>query len=246
LPENGSAFVVFKEAAPQNYFISVKGPDSPVFSSGENNLKEINVWKNGDYEFTTSKNKTEKVSIAVPSPIELIGAWNVTFRSPFNDTSNETNFDKLVLWNESTDPFVKYFSGTAIYKKSFELTKEQANSLVRLQLGKVFDIARVSLNGKDLGITWTAPWRVDLTDVVKEGKNELEIVVTNCWSNRLIGDAHLAPGKRQTNTNVRLVPNRDKYPEVFRAIAATDPLMPSGLGGPVSVEFGKSVDLKLE
>ena len=245
LPENGSVFVIFREAAPRKHFISVNGPNNPVFSSGENNLTKVDFWKNGDYEFTISKNKIEKVPVTVTEPIELRDSWNVTFHSPFDETTNETNFNKLILWNESNDPVIKYFSGTAVYKLTFELSKEQASNLVRLQLGKVHDIARVFLNGKDLGVIWTAPWRVDLTSLVKEGTNVLEVAVTNCWSNRLIGDANLAPEKRSTNTNVRFVPNRDKYPEVYKAISATDPLMPSGLGGPVSIEFGKSVDIKL-
>lgn len=245
LPENGSAFVIFREAAPKKHFIALSGPGNPEFSSLEDNSVKANFWKNGDYGFTTSKNKIEKVSVTVPPLVEFSDSWNVTFKSMLEEAPNKTTFRNLALWNESNDPTIKYFSGTAVYEQSFELTKEQANSLVRLQLGKVFDIARVSVNGKDLGIVWTAPWRVDATGAVKQGINKLEIEITNCWSNRLIGDAHLDPEKRRTNTNVRLIPNRDKYPEIFKAISATDPLMPSGLGGPVSVEFGKSVDIKL-
>ena len=77
------------------------------------------------------------------------------------------------------------------------------------------------LNGKDLGIVWTAPWRVDISGVVKEKGNELEIEVVNTWLNRLVGDAHLPPEKRLAKTNVQ-------YP-------ANQPLMPSGLLGPVTV-----------
>ena len=141
--------------------------------------------------------------------------------------------------------FMKYFSGTAAYEKTFSVTEEQVKHPIRLQLGKVHDICRVWLNGKDLGVIWTAPWQIELTDAIKEGTNELTIEVTNCWSNRLIGDAGLPPDKRTTNTNVRLVSDRSKYSRLFQAVSATDPLMPSGLSGPVFIEIGEIQTVKL-
>ena len=65
------------------------------------------------------------------------------------------------------------------------------------------NVARVRLNGRDLGVVWTAPWRVEITGALKPGANELEIEVANLWPNRLIGDATLPKEKRLTVTNVR-------------------------------------------
>jgi hypothetical protein len=61
-------------------------------------------------------------------------------------------------------------------------------TLMFLDLGDVNHIARVRLNGRDLGVVWTAPWRVDISDVAREKANSLEIEITNVWANRLIGD----------------------------------------------------------
>ena len=49
-------------------------------------------------------------------------------------------------------------------------------------------MARIRLNGRDLGVVWTAPGQVDITTSVKAKRNRLEIEVANLWPNRLIGD----------------------------------------------------------
>jgi hypothetical protein len=85
---------------------------------------------------------------------------------------------------------------------------------------------------------------VDLTGFAKAGKNELEIKVTNLWVNRLIGDAGLPKSKRYTGTNASDRDPDKKYPQPpLRGYLPTDPLLPSGLLGPVSVEFGEHRDL---
>jgi hypothetical protein len=108
---------------------------------------------------------------------------------------------------------------------------------IRLCLGEVKCIAEVRLNGKDFGVVWTDPWSVELNGAVKAGKNELEIEVTNTWVNRLIGDAGLPENKRITKTNVRFLPEPAK--RSFQGFSPKDPLMPSGLIGPVRLEFGQ-------
>jgi hypothetical protein len=91
-----------------------------------------------------------------------------------------------------------------------------------LDVGTVHNVARVRLNGKDLGVIWCAPWRVDITEAVQTSGNRLEIDVANLWPNRLIGDAALPPEKRLTRTNV-----------VF---SKDQPLLPSGMLGPVTIQ----------
>ena len=66
---------------------------------------------------------------------------------------------------------------------------------ILLSLGTVNDLAEVSVNGGSLGILWKAPYQVDVTSALKAGENQLEIKVTNEWTNRLIGD-RLVPAKR--------------------------------------------------
>jgi hypothetical protein len=62
---------------------------------------------------------------------------------------------------------------------------------IYLDLGQVQVMAKVKLNGKDLGILWKPPYRVDVTGILKAGENTLEIGVTNLWINRMLGDEEL-------------------------------------------------------
>jgi len=79
---------------------------------------------------------------------------------------------------------------------------------------------------------------VNLAGSLKESVNELKIELTNCWANRLIGDAGLPENQWTTKTNVRCVPNRSEYTQGHQTFSAKDELMPSGLIGPVHIGFG--------
>jgi hypothetical protein len=92
-------------------------------------------------------------------------------------------------------------------------------------LGTVKDLAEVRLNGKRLGVVWTAPWRIDISGAVKDRENELEIDVVNQWPNCLIGDSRLPAEKQLTKSNYKLKPD--------------DPLVPSGLLGPVTLQMAE-------
>jgi hypothetical protein len=239
LPENGAAFVVFRGKAEKNHFVSVNGPENSEITTKEGGSSGFIFWGSGDYNFSTARGDTEKVSATVAPPVEVEGAWNVTFIPETGAKSIEMVFERLTLWNENVNPAIKFFSGTATYTNSFYLTAEQAGSPARLQLGEVHDISQVWVNGRDMGIVWTAPWLVDITGALKEGTNELKVAVANCWANRLIGDAGLLEYERTAKTNVRLVSDRSEYKRGDQATSAQDELMPSGIVGPVRIEFGR-------
>ena len=122
---------------------------------------------------------------------------------------------------------VKYFSGTATYAKQFNWTTESASAATGgetwLDLGDVQVMARVKLNGQDLGVLWKPPFRVDVTGGLRPGGNTLEISVANCWPNRMIGDAGLAETNRFTWSS-------------WEPFTAKTPLLKSGLLGPVRLE----------
>ncbi|WP_236919040.1 glycosylhydrolase-like jelly roll fold domain-containing protein [Ereboglobus luteus] len=93
-------------------------------------------------------------------------------------------------WTKSDKPGIKYFSGTATYTASFAVDKNDLtkSNLIRLNLGKVRNLAEIHVNGARVATLWKEPFICDITDYVKPGKNELKIKITNTWANRMIGD----------------------------------------------------------
>ncbi|MDR1518339.1 MAG: hypothetical protein LBS52_09710 [Dysgonamonadaceae bacterium] len=116
------------------------------------------------------------------------GGWVVNFFPKTADKPFKRVFSKLIDWATSLDKNIKYFSGTAVYGKDFELKTPIANQQFILDLGNVKDLAEVELNGQKVAALWVAPFRVNITNFVKEGVNSLKIKVTNTWQNAMIGD----------------------------------------------------------
>lgn len=164
--------------------------------------------------------------------MELTGAWQVSFDAAWFYPTHNLNgdavkgvvaFDRLEDWSKRAEPAIRHFSGTATYRKVFDAPPATHNQSLFLDLGTVKETARVRLNGKELGVVWCAPWRVEITDALKPGENRLEIEVVNLWPNRLIGDARLPAEAQRTRTNIR-------------TFKKTSPLRPSGLLGPVTIQ----------
>jgi hypothetical protein len=155
---------------------------------------------------------------------ELTGPWTVQFDPKWGAPAS-VEFSTLEDWTKRPEENIKYYSGKASYIKRFDAAAMQPGKRYFLDIGVVKDIAELTLNGKKLGVLWTSPWRVEVTGLLKPTGNVLEIVVVNCWPNRLVGDAALPPEKRLTHTNIAFKPDA--------------PLMPSGLLGPVMIAKGE-------
>lgn len=105
---------------------------------------------------------------------------------------NPVVMPRLQPWNEMPNDSVKYYSGTAVYTTGFDLVKLPANERILLDLGKLSAMSKVYVNGQYAGGVWTTPYELDITQWVKEGRNDLRVEVVNTWVNRLIGDSRLA------------------------------------------------------
>jgi hypothetical protein len=149
--------------------------------------------------------------------------WSISFQ-PGRGAPSQITTDTLGSWSASSDPGVKYFSGTGTYTADLKASDNwfSKDTGLWLDLGDVKNLAQVLVNGKDLGIVWKKPFRVNVSEALKPGINKLEIRVTNLWVNRLIGDQQ--PGVRNKITYTT---------QAF--YKADSPLLSSGLLGPVEI-----------
>ncbi len=178
--------------------------------------------------FIVFRNPTSVTAQQIAKPVivtlaDLTGSWNVSF-PPNLGAPEKITLDKLISLSEHSEEGVKYFGGTATYTKEFTTSKDwfKPRAKFLLDLGKVKDIAEVSVNGKSLGILWKLPYELDITSALKTGANKIEIKVTNQWTNRITGDA-INPGKKVLSGSG------------LRFGGGNDALIESGLIGPVIV-----------
>lgn len=180
-----------------------------------------------DSFFIVFRKPAEQASATVGGPnwipVANIGAgsWKVNFQSARGAPAN-VQLPSLTPLNEHTDAGVRYFSGVASYKKSFELPQDvRPGEPLKLDLGALGDVAEVFVNGVMAGTVWREPHQIGIGELIRPGSNDLEIRVANLWVNRLIGDAQ--PGAQKvtwTSTPIFL-------PDA--------PLRVSGLVGPVQL-----------
>ena len=207
-----------------------------------------------NYTVASGEIKTAEVK-SVPKPMDLSTDWEVTF--PLNsDTSKSKTFSDLISWTDAKDEAIQHFSGTASYKKEFMLSDEllQSNKKIVIDLGSVFVIAEVIVNGKNAGVLWKAPFRVNIDEFVQKGKNALEVKVTNLWTNRLIGDEKLPLDYPRNGKRAKPLPSwllsETERPSRRTTFASwnhynkNDDLLTSGLLGPVKLIFFETIRLK--
>ena len=166
---------------------------SPAIVGGE---PAVAFGADGSAEGTLSDGSKFSVKAEnLPKPIDLSSGWTVEFAKDLGAPEGKVRFDRLESWTERPEPGIKYFSGTAKYEKSFGVPPEffAKNRRIILSLGEVRETARVSVNGKDAGVLWKIPYEADITELLKEGENTVEVSATNLWYNRLVGDEINSP-----------------------------------------------------
>ena len=188
------------------------------------------------------------VSEKMTKALALDTDWDITF-PPKSGAPEKIHLAKLMDLSRHSEEGVRHFSGTANYHKTLSLTAEQfKHGKIYLDLGDVQDLAKVIVNGQNLGVLWKQPFRTDITGALKAGDNEIEIRVTNLWVNRMIGDAskRKEAGIIYNNRNaIAKWPtwvSQDAPPAdapvsfaTWQHWTANDALLPTGLLGPVKL-----------
>jgi len=171
--------------------------------------------------------------------------WKISFDPKWGGPENVV-FESLVDWTSRPEEGIKYYSGIATYHNTIELSENviaDKNTDIFLDLGVVNNLARVRINGKNMGVVWTAPFRIKITEAVVLGENQVDIEVANLWSNRLIGDEQkpddgiknglwpewLLNGKPRTSGRFTFT--------TFKHYSKDSKLLKSGLIGPVQIRI---------
>ena len=173
--------------------------------------------------------KSQDAPVQVKTPkkkpiMALEGPWSLSFESGLGAPATMV-FDRLMSYTESSDPSIRYYSGTVSYRKEFTLEQKHLKKILsfELDLGSVKELAHVYVNGHDAGVVWKTPFRLEIpAEYLQKGVNTLEIKVINLWTNRLIGDLQPGVTKKWTYTS-------------FNFYTPDSPLLPSGLLGPVTL-----------
>ena len=225
----GSYFVVFSKGSstPRYQAITSTSTHPPLFRYTPLGLQFM---ENGSYELKDTSNSKKVANTIQIQPIK--GAWDVQFTKGWSAPETAT-FPELISWTKSPDKGIAHYAGSGMYTKTFTYNKPANQSgRVYLDLGKVGKVAEVWLNGQSLGISWAAPYRYDVTDVIKTGENTLRVEVINTWSNRIIGDIN--EKENYTRTNLKVRGSRE-------LLWSETPLVESGLMGPVTIQHVQPV-----
>jgi hypothetical protein len=155
--------------------------------------------------------------------MELKEPFTVDFLNKDIGPKDSVVFNDLKDWSVSENEQIKYYSGSARYTTTFTIDEFAENEELYLNLGNLSVMAKVKLNGKELGGVWIAPYRLNISEVLKKGENKLEIEVVNLWRNQLIKDKQRAEEEKYTWLVIDDIKPKSK-------------LQPSGLLGPVVIE----------
>jgi hypothetical protein len=231
--------------------INVQRPATLTGTGGSSVVLE--AWQNGRFELTTaSGGKLISTVHDLPAARVVAGPWQLKF--PAGTAVPEQELPILSAWNLSGNDAMKYFSGTATYGKVLRIPAELLGDDrgLYLDLGRVAVMARVKLNGHDLGVLWKAPYRVEIDPFAKPGDNTLEIEVTNLWINRMIGDENLPlDSDRNGDGTLKAWPKwllegksspsgRQSFSS-WQLYKKGEPLHESGLLGPVTLQATRRV-----
>jgi hypothetical protein len=244
-----SVFIVFRRPAEAASRIVSVTHDGQAAASEALDLVRGEICRPGSYVFKTADGRSREVKCQrLAAPLEIGGPWEVAFDPKWGGPAKAV-FEKLEDWSKRAEGGIKYYSGAASYRTTFNVGAEalkQPGACWCLDLGKVAVMAEVRVNGKELGIVWKTPYRVDATDALKPGGNVLDVKVVNLWVNRQIGDEQLPDDcDRNADGTLKSWPKwlQEGKPSPagrytfssWKLWKKGDPLQESGLLGPVTL-----------
>ncbi len=238
-----STFILFADEQDAGH---VSRTDLDEIVRVEGNTVEARATRNGTQAVTLARAgraTTQSITVEnLPAPLRIGGSWKLTLESAHFPAVRRTLTD-LTSW--TTDPDTRHFSGTGRYEIRFELPKAYARDdlELRLDLGRVGNLAEVRLNDNGVGTVWMRGQTLDVSDAAREGENQLVVLVTNTLINRVSSMTGPLPIPEHLVAHygkaVRNVAMGSHSPFEFKALPA------SGLLGPVKIVAGKKVTVSV-
>ncbi len=225
-----STFVVFEADAPVDHVTYTDACD--VSAVGDDHV-HFTVNENGLYALQFGGVAVHRVTVDdVPSPFHISGPWSLVLESEHFSRVEKT-MEALTSWTEHRA--TRHFSGTGIYTLDFDLPAEYVREDIELQLdlGDVGNVAEVSLNDQAAGVVWMRGQELNITRLVREGVNRLEVQVTNTLINRVSGLTGPPPVPEELRD--RLGKGVNDTPQAMARLIGFEPLPRSGLLGPVMI-----------
>jgi hypothetical protein len=167
-PENGDFGVA--ETQNNSVRIQLKSGQSLILKINETTDRSIPKWE-----------YIEKTDF----PINLNQNWQLTFKEGGPELPKSRNLKKLEPWtNFSQDPSTQSFSGTGVYTTELNLKNKKADDYL-LKFDKLYESAKVIVNGQEAGIVWSIPFEINIGKYLKKRKNTISIEVCNLMANRI-------------------------------------------------------------
>jgi len=229
-----SYVVVFRKNLKRDHINEISYEGTPVFPGGNGPGYVRNADGDfsllfesaGNYEIEYSNGMKDQFAANQILQEIIAGPWDVSFSKGWDAPENIT-FSALVPWNKYEDSGIQTYSGIASYKTSFQTKKtDDTGGQWFLDLGQVYEVADVNLNGINLGIRSFVPYSYNITPHFDQD-NELVIEVANLLNNQLVGEGRKPKEQRKTKSNVIRLPSPWSIP------MGEAPLLESGLIGPV-------------
>ena len=234
-PETIDQYIELNRSASNYYLLDpLTGKAGAALTKKQNGKQRVRIQlRSGETTFVYASDRTIPIrdwnyTDNSGEKIEITGPWNILFTSGGPEIPESLSTEKLLPWTELSDPKALHFAGTAVYSSSFNLSENSGYNYL-LDLGKVYESAKIWINGKDAGYSWSLPFLLDVSHLLKTGENLLEVEVANLSANRIRWMDQKGIAWRNYHeinfVNINYKP--------FDASAWE--VMPSGLAGPVTL-----------
>lgn len=160
---------------------------------------------------------------------DLKNGWSMDFVKSEPEVKESFKLTTLGSWTDLPNPVLKNNMGTARYKITFD-QKKKSGAEYRLSLGDVRESARVFINGQEAATLFSVPFECNIGAYLKDGKNTLEVEVTNLPANRISDyDRRGVDWRIFHEINFVSITYKDVRFDTWKPV-------PSGLLGPVAIK----------